>query len=338
MALLRKIPGTTHILKVRQAARLKLAPSIVVVSDGAAGNEVQALAVAAQLSQAAPRVWRVRARWPWSLLAPQWAPVLRPQQWQPALLEPWPDLAVGAGRVGAAALLTFKQASAGHTRTVQILDPRIAPARFDLLIAPAHDQLLGSNVIAIEGSLNAIDAAWLARERLAHVPLRRLAGPRTVVLVGGRHRSVGLGDASFAYLAAVLANWRKRDGGSVLLLGSRRTPLAWQKRLRAQLPDVELRWFGPQDGENPYRGALAWGDRFIVSADSVNMQSEALATARPVYSWCDGVPSGKLGRFHRSLVESGRLRPLGATAATWDYPPLRELARIAPQLRARLDL
>jgi len=318
---------------------LKLAPSISVVTDGAAGNEVQALAVATQLSSATPRIWRVQANWPWSFLAPQWAPVLRPQQWQPPLLEvQWPDLAVGAGRIGAAALLTIKRASAGRTRIVQILNPRIAPGLFDVLIAPAHDELHGSNVIHIEGALNSIDAAWLARERLAQVPLRRLASPRTVILVGGWHRAVQINEASFQYLAAVLANWRKRDGGSLMLIGSRRTPLIWQKRLRAQLADAELMWFGPQDGDNPYRGALAWGDRFVVSADSVNMQSEALATGRPVFSWCEGVPAGKLGRFHRALVESGRLRPLSASASRWEYPPLRELTRIAPELRMRLGL
>lgn len=318
---------------------MKPAPSIAVVSDGAAGNELQALALAGALGGTSPRIWQLQPGWPYSALVPQFAPVLAPQQWRPPLNEsPWPDIAIGAGRIGAAALLTLKRASGGQTRTVQILNPRIDPARFDLVIAPAHDRLFGSNVISVEGSLHAIDAAWLARERLAGAHLRRLHGPRTVVLVGGHRRGVSIDRRSFVRLAQALEHWRLRDPGSLLVIGSRRTPKAWIRRLRRMFASADVLWFTASDGDNPYRGALAWGDRFIVTADSVNMQSEALATGKPVYSLCESVPTGKLGRFHRALVDSGRLRPLHKDPANWSYPPLRELERITPLLRERLGL
>ena len=35
-------------------------------------------------------------------------------------------------------------------------------------------------------------------------------------------------------------------------------------------------------GANPYYGLLAWGDRFIVTEDSVSMLAETLATGKPV--------------------------------------------------------
>ena len=316
-----------------------LAPTIAVVSDGAAGNELQALALAGVLSSEPPRIWQLQPGWPFSALVPQFAPVLAPQQWRPALTgDPWPDVAVGAGRIGAAALLTLKRASGGRTRTVQILDPRIDPARFDLVIAPAHDRLFGANVISVEGSLHAINAAWLARERLAGVLLRRLSGPRTVVLIGGQRRGVTIDRRTFVRLAHALDNWRLRDAGSLIVIGSRRTPVAWARRARRMFASADVLWFAASDGDNPYRGALAWGDRFIVTADSVNMQSEALATGKPVFSLCESVPTGKLGRFHRALVESGRLRPLRNDPVAWSYPPLRELERIAPLIRERLAL
>lgn len=316
---------------------MNLAPSIAVLTDGAAGNELQALALAGALSSEPPRVWRLRARWPYSALAPQFAPVLAPSAWLPPLLQdPWPDLAVGCGRIGAAALLTVARASGGRTRTLQILDPRVDPRRFDVVIAPSHDRLAGANVIAIEGSLNVIDDAWLAQQRRPFPELGRQPSPHTLVLIGGQRRGVDLGPASFERLAATLARWRAREGGSLWVIGSRRTPAAWRRKLRTLFADAALRWFDPSDGDNPYRGALAWADRIIVTADSVNMQSEALATGKPVYALCEGAPAGKLGRFQQAQIAAGRLRMLGAEPAEWRYPPLRELARIVPLVRARL--
>ncbi|MBK8066737.1 MAG: mitochondrial fission ELM1 family protein [Rhodanobacteraceae bacterium] len=204
------------------------------------------------------------------------------------------------------------------------------------MVVPAHDRLSGANVIAIEGSLHAIDDAWLAQQRNLCPALGRQPGPRTLLLVGGQRRGVDLVPASFERAAAALARWRAREGGSLWVIGSRRTPAAWRRKLRVLFADAQLRWFDPGDGDNPYRGALAWADRIVVTADSVNMQSEALATGKPVYTLCEGMPTGKLGRFHQAQVAAGRLRLLGAEPAEWRYPPLRELARIVPLVRARL--
>lgn len=318
---------------------MELAPSIAVLTDGAAGNELQALALAHALSSEPPRVWRLRARWPYSALVPRFAPVLAPSAWMPPLVQdPWPDLAVGCGRMGAAALLTVARASGGRTRTLQILDPRIDSGRYDVVVVPAHDHLSGANVIAIEGSLSAIDDAWLAQQRVQSPELGRQPSPRTLVLIGGQRRGVELGLASFERLAQTVARWRAREGGSLWVIGSRRTPAAWRRKLRTLFANAELRWFDADDGANPYRGALAWADRIMVTADSVNMQSEALATGKPVYALCESEPAGKLGRFQRAQIAAGRLRVLGPEPLEWSYAPLRELQRIVPLVRARLSL
>ena len=292
-----------------------------IVTDGAAGNELQALALAHGLG-VEPRVLRLSARWPWSVLAPQWGPVVPASAWKPEPLSgPWPELAIGAGRMGAAALLSIAKASAGRTQTVQILDPRVPPARFDLVIAPAHDRLDAPNAIAIDGSLHAIDDDWLARERAAHAHLGALPGPRLVVLIGGPRRQVGFGQTELDALSAALAQWSVRQG-SVILIGSRRTPALWADVLRARFSPAATIWFGERDGPNPYRGALAWGETFIVSADSVNMQSEALGTGKPVYSLGTDIPTSKPGRFQHSQIEAGRLRTFAGAFEAWSYAPL----------------
>lgn len=308
-----------------------------ILSDGAAGNENQALALAAALGLAAPKVWRLRARRPWNWLAPQWAPVLSAAQWTPPLAgSDWPDLAIGAGRTGAAALLSIKRLSAGRTRTVQILDPRVASDRFDLVLVPAHDQVRGDNIIAVDGAIHTVTADWLAqirRENPATAP-----APRAVLLVGGPRRGVAISQHTFERMRAELGNWQSTTGGSLQIIGSRRTPRHWRGWLETAALKANSQWFDAGDGDNPYRAALAWGDRFYVSGDSINMLSEAMGTGRPVFAVCNGIPKGKIGRFHQAMHDSGRLHALGATAVGSDYPPLRELERITPELRRRLGL
>lgn len=303
-----------------------------ILTDGAAGNERQALALAAALGLA-PRTIRLQLRRPLDWLAPRgvlaagWG--VRGPAGQ-ALQPPWPALAIGCGRRAALALRALRRWSGGRSFTVQILDPRIRSACLDLVIAPHHDRLRGANVIGLTGSLNPVDDRWLAAGREAFAAFADLPAPRVAVLVGGPTRAQPLDTAWAGRLLDALAAWQARHGGSILASVSRRTP----ERLRDQLEAGLAAWpgmFHAGEGTNPYAGLLGWADRIMVSPDSVNMLSEACATGRPVHTLTAAPLRGKLGRFHQDLADRGLLLPLGD-----DLPagaaPLRETARVAHEV------
>lgn len=311
-----------------------------VVSDGAAGNEKQALALAHALGEQ-PRVFRIELRRPWRWLAPN-----GPRDPRKALTAasrtrldpPWPRLAIGCGRAAALVALGLKRLSAGRTRAVQILDPRRLRGRFDALIVPRHDDLDGGNVLTTLGALNEVDDAWLARGRAAFARLAELPAPRTAVLVGGPTPASPLDPPYVDGLLALLEEWRRRDGGSFLVTCSRRTPGALVQRLRLAFGrHPGTFWAGEADGANPYAGLLAWADRIVVTPDSANLLSEACATGVPVLSHMPTPIDGKLGGLVGELIDSGRLRRLQARFQPWRYPPLRETLHVANALRARLD-
>src|SRR3546814_2214365 len=79
----------------------------------------------------------------------------------------------------------------GGSKVVQILDPRLDPALWDVVVAPLHDGLAGANVITTLGSLHPVDDAWLADARTRFAALEALPRPRTALLLGGdsAHRS-----------------------------------------------------------------------------------------------------------------------------------------------------
>lgn len=309
-----------------------------VITDAAAGNQRQALALADRL-ELPIRHLQLEPRAPWSWLAPRLTfgaqlalSGLQREQFVP----PWPAVAIGCGRSSALYTRLLRPLSGGHCYTVQILDPRIDPAHWDTVIAPRHDQLTGDNVITPLGSLNPVDDAWLQDGREADPAFAELPRPRVGVLLGGPRKGITFDQTYIDALIGQLLARQRKEGGSLLVLASRRTPPALFERIRLQLAGVPgLAWSGHDDGSNPYPGVLGWADRLVVTPDSVNMLSEACAVGCPVHTLVMGALPDKIERFHRELRGAARLHALDVVAGA-PRVPLRETAEIAGVLLERM--
>ena len=315
------------------------------LTDGHAGNLRQALSLAAALGLEAARHWRLEPRAPWRWAAPRLVPGARRAfggEFARALSAP-PALAIGCGRQAALATRLLRDAGA---RTVQILDPRIDPGHWDLVIAPEHDGLAGPNVLTLLGSLNPVDDGWLAAGREDFPSLAELPRPRIALLLGGSSRHARFDRAAFDALAGSVSAVLAREGGSVLATVSRRTPAEVGAALDERMRDggangwPGVAWLGAGNGgdANPYPGLLAWADRIICTPDSVNMVSEACASRAPVFVFDPGRTEGRPRRFLDALLARGRIRPVDDALARYDCEPLRETARVAAEVRERLSL
>jgi uncharacterized protein len=317
---------------------LKLHGECWAITDAAAGNQSQALALAEQLGMPV-RHLVLQPRAPWSWLAPHLTAaqaLMLPASQRASFRPPWPDVAIGCGRVAALFTRMLRGLSHGHCYTVQILDPRIDPANWDTVIAPQHDGVEGDNVLHPLGSLNSVDDEWLADGRDACPDFIDLPRPRVGVLLGGPRKGIVL-DAHYAQqLAKRLLERQESEGGSLLVLGSRRTSPALVGVFRQALRGVPgLLWAGRDDGRNPYPGVLGWADRLVVTPDSVNMLSEACAVGCPVQTFITAPLPAKIERFHRALRMEGLLHDLHRGASN-PVMPLRETTTIAAELRSRI--
>jgi len=308
------------------------------LTDGHAGNRRQADALAAAMDRGAVKDWLLEPRLPWNMLAPRSFPGANHAfgaAFAQALAEP-PMLAIGCGRQAALATRLLHERGG---KVVQILDPRIDTEYWDLVVAPEHDRLGGSNVITLLGSLNPVDEAWLARAREDFAVFADLPQPRTAVLLGGSSSHARFDRSAFEVLASKLEVVLARDGGSVLITTSRRTPADLIAALRHRYVETPgVVWCGEADGANPYEGLLAWADRIVCSPDSVNMVSEACATEAPVFVFDPTRVSGRPRRFLDSLLAHGRIRAMDTRLAPFESAPLRETARVATLVRERLGL
>jgi len=310
-----------------------------VVTDGKAGMESQCLGLAEAMGLD-PVVKRVRLRVPWRQLTP-WVPLPGPSAFHPAsdpFGPPWPDIVIATGRRSAGPALMARARGGGRTFLVQIQDPGLSPSRFDLLVVPRHDRVEGRNVVVTAGALHRVTPARLAAAAAEWEPrLGVLPRPRLAVLLGGDNGAYRFTPSAADLLAGRLAALA-REGWSLMVTPSRRTSADVMARMRAALDGAAARiWDGT--GDNPYFGMLGLADAVVVTADSVNMVTEAAATGRPVHVAALEGGSRKFAAFHAAMREAGAARPFEGRIDDWSPEPLYETARVADivwqRLRAR---
>jgi len=311
--------------------------TVWVLADAAAGNRRQAQALARAMGFSQTRAIECQLSPPWSWWAPRGArwlePALPTEVVEGARISP-PDIAIGCGRIAAAWTAWLRARHA--TFAVQVLDPRIDPSHWDVIVCPTHDRLEGPNVLSTLGSIHDFDPPTLAAQALARPDLVALPRPLTAVLVGGPTRAQRIDHAYVAALARQLEGWR--DGGSLAVITSRRTPPDLHDALRALVDGSPgLAWFGPSDGPNPYPAVLGAADRIVVTPDSVNMASEACASGKPVYVFAAEPVAGKLALFQEALMAGRHALPMSLSPTEWKPVPLVELPAIAAQIRHRFE-
>jgi mitochondrial fission protein ELM1 len=234
---------------------------------------------------------------------------------------PWPDVLVSCGRRSIPHALEAKRRSGGGVVLVHVQDPRGAAARFDAVVAMAHDRIAaGPRVLKVATALHDLTPAILADAaspwRLRFVAL----GPAFAgVVVGGDLKGRPFGDDDAHRLIAGLARIRAGSPLGLAITPSRRTPASVRALLERTYRDDLSVFLWDLDGDNPYRAILGLADRLIVTGDSVSMISEAISTPTSVDVLDLGFP--RHAGFLQSLIDSGRVRRFEGDP---DYPRAAE--------------
>ncbi|MCB1650582.1 MAG: mitochondrial fission ELM1 family protein [Alphaproteobacteria bacterium] len=304
----------------------------ILTEDGLTGTENQCLGVAEALG-IAPQVKRIKLRQPWKTLSP-WLGFEQNWSFTPSLIPPWPDLLICGGRKAIAAARYIKRQSQGKTFTVFLQDPRINPAAFDLVAAPAHDPVHGPNVIKTIATPNRITPDTLAKAKEEFEQFKSMPAPRVAVLIGGNSKAYKITPDITHNLASQLASLNT----SLMITTSRRTGEQNTQILKNALSSKENVYFWDGSPPNPYFGMLAWADYILATADSASMLSEACTTGKPVYmiELEGGAP--RIKTLHKNLQDRGALKIFNAKLEHWTYEPLNDAQTIAQEIRKRMKL
>ncbi|MBY0468062.1 MAG: mitochondrial fission ELM1 family protein [Burkholderiaceae bacterium] len=235
-----------------------------------------------------------------------------------ALQPPWPQAVLAAGRRSVPAARWIRRQSGGQTRLIHINRPWAPLAWFDLIVTtPQYAVPRRANVLT-----NLMPFVLPAQDDASVTSLADLAAgmprPWTVVLVGGNSRPYVLNKASARLLAQTVNDKVRETGGSAWVLGSPRTQDAAMATIEATLrgPAHVSRW---GQGQNLYRPLLREADRFIVTADSASMLTEALLSGRTVTPFTLPARPHWRWRFASAWRAAAERRPTSAVARAYAW-------------------
>lgn len=309
---------------------MNLPPASLIMCRDYAGLQAQALGLC-ERAELTPSIVPLHPRAPWRWIPPRfWVDPIRTTQIQ---IPPRVELAITAG--GAAAAIGAELRRRG-IRVVQVQDPRLPLDRFDLVVANRHDRLRGDNVVTVRTALHRATPERLAAARLAwSATFLALPRPLVAVLVGGSNGRHRLSRADGEALAMQLATMMRQDKVGIALTPSRRTTAEVREALAAKLAPLGA-WLWDMASENPYFGLLACADVIVVTADSVSMVSEAVATTAPVLLSRLPGRSRRIDGFMQALVDEGRVRDFKGRLEVWDAHPLDDTQEAADAMRRRI--
>ena len=326
----------------RQAPRPERLPDLSsarawIVTDGKAGDENQCVGLAETLGLAF-EIRQVPPSGPFGWMAP-WGPIdprEGPRRRGGALSGPYPDILIASGRRAVPYLRAVRRATGGRTFTAFLKDPRTGADSADFIWVPDYDDLRGPNVFTTLTAPHLVTAARLAAARARPDPrLLRLDGPRVAVLVGGDSRHLSYRKTDMIRLVEDLHTLASR-GYRLMVTISRRTPDPLREAVRTLAAETGgFLWDGT--GDNPYVAMLALAEAIVVTSDSANMVSEAVATGAPVLLFDLPRTYIRHRRMFAGLAIAGALRPFTGQLVDLTYKPIDATPVIAQALAEAYD-
>jgi len=192
---------------------------------------------------------------------------------------PWPDLVIAIGRRSVPVARYIRRKSGGRTKLVRVGHPRVDPRLFDLVITTRQYPVPQvGNILLLPMAMSRFRDRPVAAEK-ERAWLDAMPRPHLLFAIGGVTKYWDLPPSAMAEAAARMAARAKALGGSLSVIGSRRTDPAVLDAIAPVLGDA-----GRIAEANGPRFAVLLddADEVFVTADSVSMLSEAIIARKPV--------------------------------------------------------
>jgi len=278
----------------------------------------------------------VRLNFPWKLIPPKFTPISNIILKDKIYLSEneTPDLIISCGRKSVVPSIFLKKKNPGIF-TIHIQNPMVNVENFDVIIAPEHDNLSGSNVYSSKGAIHYITEPEINRAKpylMKNVNKTKIVS----LILGGPNKYYNFDEDQLLSIFNLIKSNFISNGYEIIVIPSMRTP---QKSI--ELAKREMGSFGHvvnSVDKQAYLSAYALSNYVVVTCDSTSMISEAATSGKPVFiaHMKPKKNDYRFKRFFKLFKEMGIARDLGEKVESWTYNKHNEAERIANIIRDKI--
>lgn len=256
--------------------------------------------------------------------------------------KPAPYFILSAGRRSALAALKLKKIYP-DAKIIQIMRPNLPAKCFDFIITPKHDNYTNSTIETTltpnfinQDTLKKASGEWQKE-------FSDIKEPILAVIIGGDTKHNKVPDDTIIKLCNDLLKLKSKSGCHICITTSRRTSNSNIKYIKNILDgEASLYLWGLNSKRNPYLAMLSYSHSIMVSADSISMVSDGLATGKPIYILEEDFGNKK----HHDFIEHLKQQKLVSSADMLfqdglkdnGYPPINDAKKISDAIVQHFEL
>ena len=271
---------------------------------------------------------------PWNLIPPSFTPkkkfIFKNQVTKEF------DVIISCGRKSVIPSIILKKNSSKKVVNIHIQNPKVSLDNFDIIVAPDHDSIEGSNVLISKGAIHYLTSDEINKAKgYLEGKIEKQKEVITLIL-GGPTKYYNYDNDSMIQIFSKINKQIVEKNMQLIVIPSNRTP---EKTIQfAKEYFNKNRLILDKVDKQAYLSSLALAKYIIVTCDSSSMISEAALTGKPVYvAMIPAMRNDKRFQKFRNLLESMNIiRKLENNLETWSYEKLDETNRIAKQIKDKL--
>ena len=250
------------------------------------------------------------------------------------------DFIFSAGRRSALAAILL-QKKFPKSKIIQLMRPQLKHQYFAFIATPKHDQYKFSDheMLLAPNSINKKNLA----NALAKWPKLTSKTKTLAIIIGGDTKNNKISKHIALKLCSEILALQKKFKLKLLLVTSRRTNDQLTQIIKNKLTkQIELFfWQELKQENNPYLAILAAANYFLVTADSVSMISDCLATGKPTIIFNSGFGEAKHHKLVKLLEKKEYIitsnKALKNNKINYFYQPISEAEELKKAITKKLS-
>ena len=304
------------------------------VTDGSAGMNSQVKGLAEALS-VQYELKSIELKFPWNVFPVGILPIFSgifKNIVSFDLFKP-PNIVITCGRQSVYFSLFLKKKLGKKIFNIHIQNPKTDSRKFDLILAPSHDNLKHSNVINTDLAINHINSKLIKENiEMYKKDFLNIEQPICSVLIGGSSRNYIFNNKTVEDLTFKLKNLESNNKIKIIILSSRRTDQFIVNYLNNEFGDAHIIW---NEKYNPYIAILGLSKFIICTSDSVSMISEAIYSKKPVYIYRlrSSKNNNRVEKFIDSVLKKGFVKLISNSIEEFTHNYKNETEEVARRIQ-----